>query len=174
MDRETRRQFEDYRRNEAGPIENTLLDEFLDGEVDRREFFRRAGLFGLSTSMIGAALAALGDAPLAFARPEAAKAGGRIRVAIIPPPAHGLDPHTYMDQGSLETGGIAGEFLTRATQSLTLTPELATSWKPNANATVWTFKLRPNVKFQNGKTMDADDVVTTFKRLVGDSSPQDL
>jgi peptide/nickel transport system substrate-binding protein len=174
MDRETRRRFEDYRRNEAGPIENTLLDELLDGEVDRKEFFRRAGVFGLSTSVIGAALAALGEAPLAFARPEAVKAGGRIRVAIIPPPAHGLDPHTYMDQGSLETGGIAGEFLTRATQSLTLAPELATSWKPNANATQWTFKLRNGVKFQNGTTMNADDVVATFKRLTGDPSSQAL
>jgi peptide/nickel transport system substrate-binding protein len=174
MDRETRRRFEDYRANQAGPIENTLIDELLDGEVDRKEFFRRATLFGLSTGAIAAALAALGDAPLAFAGTERAKAGGRLRVAIIPPPAHGLDPHTYMDQGALETGGIAGEFLTRATQSLTLAPELATSWKPNADATEWTFKLRSGVKFQNGTSMGADDVVATFKRLVGDPSSQAL
>ncbi|MER3461332.1 MAG: peptide ABC transporter substrate-binding protein, partial [candidate division GAL15 bacterium] len=87
-----------------------------------------------------------------------------------PPPAKGLDPHTYADQGSLEVGGIAGEFLTRATQSLTLVPELATSWKPNKDATVWTFKLRRGVKFQNGRPFSADDVVATFKRLVDPSS----
>src|SRR6476646_2179024 len=117
MDRETRREFEAYRRIEAGPVENTLIDELLDGDVDRREFFRRATLFGLSASAIAGALAALGEAPVAFAAPEAVRAGGRLRVAIIPPPVKSLDPHTYLDQGGLETGGIAGEFLTRATQS---------------------------------------------------------
>ena len=174
MDRETRRRLEEYRRTEAGPIENTLIDEFVAGEFDRRELIRRAGIFGVSASVVGTLLGALGEAPLAFAGTEVAKVGGRIRVAIIPPPAHGLDPHTYMDQGALETGGIAGEFLTRATQSLTLLPELATSWKPNANASTWTFKLRPGVKFQNGQTMSADDVVTTFKRLTGDPTSQAL
>jgi peptide/nickel transport system substrate-binding protein len=172
MDREARRRLEEYRRNEAGPIENTLIDEFAAGEFDRKELIRRAGIFGVSASVIGTLLGALGEAPLAFAGTEAAKAGGRIRVGIIPPPAHGLDPYTYMDQGALETGGIAGEFLTRATQSLTLLPELATSWKPNADASKWTFKLRPNVKFQNGGIMGADDVVATFKRLVGDPASQ--
>jgi peptide/nickel transport system substrate-binding protein len=170
MDRETRRRIEEYRRNEAGPVENTLLDDFLTGEVDRKEFFRRASILGLSASAIGAALGALGEAPLAFARSAPARAGGRLRVAIIPPPAKGLDPHTYQDQGALETGGIAGEFLTRATQSLTLLPELATSWKPNADASSWTFKLRPNVKFQTGQTMTADDVVATYQRLLGPDS----
>jgi peptide/nickel transport system substrate-binding protein len=174
MDRESRRRLEEYRRNQAGPIENTFIDEVIAGEMDRRELIRRAGVYGVSASIIGTLIGALGEAPLAFAAPVAHKVGGRIRVGIIPPPAHGLDPHTYMDQGSLETGGIAGEFLTRATQSLTLTPELATSWKPNADATKWTFKLRPNVKFQTGQTMSADDVVATFKRLTGDPTSQAL
>ena len=170
MDRETRRQLDEYRRTEAGPVENNLIDELLAGELDRREFFRRASIFGLSASAIGGALAALGDAPLAFAAPVAHKAGGRLRLAIIPPPVKSLDPETYLDQGGLETGGVAGEFLTRATQSLTLLPELALSWKPNADASSWTFKLRPNVSFQNGGTMSADDVVATYNRLLGPNS----
>ena len=57
-----------------------------------------------------------------------------------------------------------------ATQSLTLNPELALSFKPNATATVWTFKLRPNVKFQSGQAFGADDVVATFNRLVDPNS----
>jgi peptide/nickel transport system substrate-binding protein len=35
---------------------------------------------------------------------------------------------------------------------------------------VWTFKLRPNVKFQSGETLTADDVVTTYNRLVDPKS----
>ena len=71
-----------------------------------------------------------------------------------------------MDVGGLESCGITGEFLTRATSTLGLRAELAISWKANSSATVWTFKLRPNVKFQSGQTLSADDVVATYNRLV--------
>jgi len=165
MDRESMMRLEAYRRTEAGPLEGTLIDEFVDGEMDRSTFIRRASVLGLSMSLIGAALEAFGHTPLAKAATGAVQAGGRLRIGIVPPPVTGLDPHTYKDTGGLVTGGIAGEFLTRATQGLTLVPELATSWKPNANASIWTFKLRPNVKFQSGQSFGADDVVATYDRL---------
>jgi peptide/nickel transport system substrate-binding protein len=170
MDRETRRAFEQYRKHDAGDVENTLVDELLDGEMDRSEFIRRGSVFGLSLTTIGAALAAAGEAPLAFARTSAGTAGGRLRVGCIPPPAHGLDPHTYADTGSLVTGNIAGEMLNRTTDTGKLVPELAVSWKSNPQATVWTYNLRKGVKFQNGQDMTADDVVATFKRLVDPNS----
>ena len=166
MDRETRRRLEEFRHNEAGPIENALIDDLAAGELDRSEFLRRATIFGLSASAIATALAAFGEAPLAFAKSSAGLAGGRLRVGCIPPPAHGLDPHTYADTGSLVTGNIAGEMLNRTTDTGKLIPELAVSWKSNPQATVWTYSLRKGVKFQTGQVMTADDVVATFKRLV--------
>jgi peptide/nickel transport system substrate-binding protein len=48
---------------------------------------------------------------------------------------------------------------------LTARPVLAESWSPNKDGTVWTFKLRQGVKFHNGKTMTADDVVASFDRI---------
>jgi len=169
MDREAMREVDALRRR-VGPLQGAVIDDFVDGEMDRRTFIQRASLVGLSATAVGAVLNAFGRTPLARAGTGAAGKGGRLRVGIIPPPAKGLDPHTYADQGGLETGGIAGEFLTRATQNLTLLPELATSWKPNKDATVWTFKLRRGVKFQNGRPFAADDVVATFKRLVDPNS----
>ena len=169
MDREEMRRLDEYRFSQAGPLENDLVDELAEGGMDRQEFIRRATVLGLSVGVIGSALAAY-DTPLAFGAPSAAKAGGRLRVGIIPPPVTGLDPHTYKDQGGLTTGGIAGEFLTRATQTLTLQQELALSWKPNANASVWTYKLRPGVKFQDGQSFSADDVVVTYDRLCDPAS----
>ncbi len=165
MDRKARKRLDEYRRTDAGPVENTLLDELVDGELDRREFLRRASIAGLSVSVIGTALGALGEAPLAFGGTRAARMGGRIRVGIIPGPTKDLEPHTLADLGGFEAAGIAGEFLTRANSTLGLDPELATSWKANKAATVWTFKLRENVTFQNGKAFGADDVVATYKRL---------
>ena len=44
MDRETKRAIDEYRRSEAGPIENNLIDELVGGELDRHEFLRLDGL----------------------------------------------------------------------------------------------------------------------------------
>lgn len=45
-------------------------------------------------------------------------------------------------------------------------PRLATSWSSNADATVWTFKLREGVTFHNGKPFDADDVVCSLQAVI--------
>jgi len=173
MDRDEMRRLDEFRRDEAGPLENALIDDLASGEMDRQEFIRRASVLGLSMSAIGVALGAFGGAAPAFGgtAAPAGTIGGRLRVGIIPPPvAAGLDPHLYNNVGDLQTGGINGEFLTRATPSLTLLPELATSWKPNRNATRWTYKLRPGVKFQSGQNFNADSVVATYRRLTDPKS----
>ncbi len=82
MDRATRRRLEEYRRGEAGPIENTLIDELASGELDRAEFMRRGAMFGVSVAMLGTVLGALGEAPLALGAPRAQKVGGRLRLVI--------------------------------------------------------------------------------------------
>src|SRR3989442_1528639 len=168
MDREIRRRLEGFRR--SGPIERTIIDELLDRRVDRRQFIHRATLFGLSASAIGTALIAAGCVSTSPSASPGAKTGGRLRAGIIPPPAHDIEPHTFMDQGSLETGSIAGEHLIRSVPGLKLEPELAISWTPNADASSWTVKLRPNVKFQSGQTMTAADIIATYARLLGPGS----
>jgi peptide/nickel transport system substrate-binding protein len=169
MNPDEMKRLDEYRFSQAGPLENDLIDEFAEGGIDRGAFIRRATILGLSMGMIGSALAAY-DAPLAFGAPSRARAGGRLRLGVLPPPAKDLEPYRLADTGGLVTDGIAGEFLTRSTKNLTIVPELAVSWKPNANATVWTFKLRPNVKFQNGQAFGAADVVASYKRLVSADS----
>src|SRR5229473_2869730 len=166
MDRETREKFELIRL--SGPIQKTVVDEFLDMKYDRRTFMRRAAMFGLSASAVGLVLSIVDCGPSSTSNTP--KSGGRLKIGIIPPPAHTIEPHTFADQGALETGSIVGEHLIRAASGLQLVPELATSWSSNADATAWTVKLRQNVKFQSGQTMSADDVITTYKRLLGPGS----
>lgn len=43
-------------------------------------------------------------------------------------------------------------------------PDLATSWSHNRKGTVWTFKLRPHVKFQDGSNFNAAAVKFTVNR----------
>jgi len=173
VDREHRRRLEEHRRETAGPAENTLIDELTHGDMSRAEFMRRASVFGLSIGIVGA-LAGCGSSSSSSSKGGAAssaagKPGGRMRVGVTAP-AGAIEPHLFADTGALQTGSINGEFLNRATQSLTLVPELALSWKPNKDASIWTYKLRPGVMFQNGQAMTAADVVTTYDRLVDPKS----
>jgi peptide/nickel transport system substrate-binding protein len=165
MDRENRRLIEAYRRTEAGPLENNLIDELVNGELDRREFITRATMFGLSLGTIGLLLGKAGEANAASAIPQAVRAGGTLRVGIT---AWGgsLEPYLLNEGGSLAFAGIPAEYLTFTNPQGRVVPWLATSWKPNADATVWTFQIRKGVKFHNGKTMTAADVVASMRQYV--------
>ena len=96
----------------------------------------------------------------------AAKKGGTIRVGIAAFGAS-LEPYLLNEGGSLAFAGMPGEYLTYTNPQGQLVPVLATSWKPNADATVWTFQIRKGVKFHNGQTMTAKDVVASMKQYVG-------
>ena len=45
-------------------------------------------------------------------------------------------------------------------------PDLAESWAGNEDATVFTYKLRPNVTFHDGTPFSAEDVVATFETIL--------
>lgn len=169
MDRETRRWVDGFRRHEAGPLENALVDDLVGGELDRQEFLRRGALLGLSVGAMGGLLSLVGEAPAATRAMAAARKGGTLRVAISKPVGT-PEPSKAADVGGLGVISIVGEYLTFSDTKLRLQPWLATSWKPNGDASVWTFQIRKGVKFHTGQTMTADDVVATFKVLTGKES----
>lgn len=175
MDRETRRSVEEYRRGAAGPIENNLIDELVGDELDRTEFLRRGAMFGLSAGVLGSLLAYVGEAQASQASPSdfAVKRGGTLRVGMNHY-AGSNEPYRLGGEGSLALVGIPGEFLTFSDNKLRVRPWLATSWKPNTDASVWRFHLRRGVRFHNGTTMTADDVVASFKQYAGNSQSQAL
>jgi oligopeptide transport system substrate-binding protein len=49
---------------------------------------------------------------------------------------------------------------------LTITPALAQSWKASRNGLHWTFFLRKDVRFHNGRGLVASDVVYSFTRIL--------
>ena len=55
--------------------------------------------------------------------------------------------------------------LTRMREDLVVEPDLAAGWTFSPDSTQWIFKLRPGVKFHDGTTLAADDVVASFERL---------
>ncbi|MCI0634395.1 MAG: ABC transporter substrate-binding protein [Actinobacteria bacterium] len=175
MDRETKRLFEEFRRSDAGAIENNLIDELVGGDLDRQEFLRRATMFGLGAGTIGMLLRYIGE-DVAFGAPagvEQVKRGGTLRVGTTAY-NRSLEPYGLQESGSLGLAGIPGEYLTFTNAKLQVKPWLAMSWRPNAALTVWTFQLRRGVRFHNGKVMNADDVVASFRQALSQKTSQIL
>ena len=153
----------DILRRGRTPHENHLIDGLVRGAVSRREFLRYGSVLGMSAPLLGGVASALGFG-LTPGLSRAGTPGGTVRYGQIVPAA-AINPVTVADGGGVTMLSQFGETLVLSAPDLSAQPLLAESWAPNKDGTVWTFKLRANVKFHNGKPMTADDVVATFDRL---------
>jgi peptide/nickel transport system substrate-binding protein len=142
-------------------VANHVIDEFVAGRLSRRELLRRGALVGISGPVLGAVLAACGSSTPS---PSSTSAPKNVTINVgITTPAAAINPITVADQGGLDMLAQTGEYLTFSDQTLTLQPQLATSWSSNSTADVWTFNIRQGVKFSNGHPLTADDVVYTYQ-----------
>jgi peptide/nickel transport system substrate-binding protein len=178
------RLFDRVRRN-AGPLEGELMDAYLQGRVSRRAFLVRGSILGLSVGALGTVLAACGsddegdtsttdggttdtEAGGSTATTAAAEGGGKkggvLRLAAQRPGSP-LDPVAMDNIGSYSPVVMAFEYLCGIGEGFALAPMLAESWSPNADGSVWTFKIRQGVKWHQGGDFTAADVVATLDRL---------
>ena len=157
----TKRNEIDALRNLSGDIWNVAVDEYAKGYLKRRDLLKYAALIGLTGF---AASQGLG-----FSRARAAAAGGTVRVGLGQP-TKAIDPVTVTDPASIGVLSQVGEYLILDDPKDGLQPKLALSWEADETAKRWTFKLRPGVKFHDGRTVTAKDVVASFERLVDPNS----
>ena len=75
-----------------------------------------------------------------------------------------LDPHGLFETFTLGFQSNFYEGLVTRSPDLQLQPALATSWE-NVEPTVWRFTLRQGVKFHNGSSFNADDVIFSVERI---------
>lgn len=133
-------------------------------DLSRRDFMVRTAAIGLGS----VAANSLWTGYAAAATPNK---GGNLRLGI----GHGsttdsLDPGTFENLYMQVIGSTAYNQLTEVRNDGQLIPDLAESWDVSDDAVVWTFKLRKDVEFHDGKTMDADDVVASFQHHLGEDS----
>src|SRR5712692_1959014 len=166
MDRDQQRI--DSIRRQQSELENHVIDEFFAGRMSRGEFVRRSTVLGMGLTSIGASLAACGQTTPATPA-TGLKKGGKMTVAIISPSGV-IDPIKIADEGGLAVLGHAGEYLTWSDKDLKLRPVLAESWSHNADGSVWTFKIRKGVTFNDGTALTANDVAATINTLADPKS----
>jgi peptide/nickel transport system substrate-binding protein len=128
------------------------------GRLSRREFLGRAAVLGLSMT---AANALLGTA----ARAEGPVKGGVLRAGLVGGAAtDSLDPATWASQVPYTLGRCWGEQLLEISPTGEIEYRLAESFEASSDAKTWTFRIRKDVTFHNGKTLTPDDVVATIER----------
>ena len=80
-----------------------------------------------------------------------------------------LDPHSASLAVTTRLLSNVYEGLVGRDKNFKLVPWLATSWS-QPDALTWRFRLRPNVKFHDGATLTADDVVFSMERILSPNS----
>ncbi|MGQ3048637.1 MAG: ABC transporter substrate-binding protein [Niveispirillum sp.] len=92
--------------------------------------------------------------------------GGRLRLGIVDGDRSGnLDAHKPVGLGSTIRGFALYSKLWEWSPSMTPDLALAEFAEVNDDATQWTIRLKPGLEFHNGKSITADDVIFSIRRL---------
>ena len=147
-------------KRKVHPIIPEMREQLRKGEITRRDFISTATRLGLSA----AAAYTMAGSIIAPGRAQAAtpKMGGNLRVSMNVKEI--TDPATY---DWSEKGNVARQIiepLVEINKDNIASPKLAESWSASEDLKTWTFKLRRGVKWSNGDSFGADDVIFNFKR----------
>lgn len=129
------------------------------GQVNRRNFTLAGVGLALAPMMIGRAAFAQDATPAGDP-----VSGGTLRVGVQGDPTN-LDPHLTV----LAAAGVVIELLydglVQVDAGLVPQPSLASGWEVSEDGLTYTFALRDNATFHNGRQIVADDVVYSIQRV---------
>jgi len=131
----------------------------------------------LLAALLGACGAVVETSPDISQQPEGSAEpvmGGDLTVGIAQDLDKTLDPHKMVYAGTREVLFNVYEGLVKPDTDGNLVPAVAKDFGISDDGTVFTFTLRENVKFHNGDTVTADDVVYSLKRAAGTNSDKPL
>jgi peptide/nickel transport system substrate-binding protein len=142
-----------------------VLERLLtEGKLSRREFMARVSALGLMAAVSPALL------PVS-AKAATPKKGGRFRQGMAGgSTTDSLDPATMTDAMAYNINWQIRNCLVEIDNKGNPLPELAESWDSSTDAVRWTFKLRQGVEFHSGKTLEAEDVVSSLNHHRGEKS----
>lgn len=161
-------------RNLPGQQDSQLADAprnmaLTNSRLTRRQALARAGALGLTASVAaGLSLGVQGDQRVA-AQSTPTRSGGRLVASMSQSPSS-LDPAFGINSAEFAITSWIYDNLVWLGPDLVLQPMLATEWTPNDGADVWTFTLRDDVTFTNGRQLVADDVVFSISRILNEDT----
>jgi peptide/nickel transport system substrate-binding protein len=119
---------------------------------------RRTGL--IATVLVGVLATAL--SACATDEPDTPADGGVLTIGAAQP-LNQLNPVTKANAWEQVLFSLMWNGLVKTDQDENLAPDLATEWSSSDDLKTWTFTLRTDVSFSNGKKLTSDDVVSTIE-----------
>ena len=144
---------------QAHPLALVHARDHRAGKIGRREFLTRATALGLAAP---AAYGLVGLAAPSSARAETPVRGGTLRMQMDVKAQR--DPRTWdwSELANVCRGWL--EYLVDYERDGSLTPVLLEGWEANDNATEYTLRVRPGVKWNNGDDLTAAHIAHNFER----------
>jgi len=150
----------------------STFDDVLANAANRRALLKAMAALGIAAPAVKyAKVMPAGAAPAPGAWPEQwAKYQSDATTLVI-----GLDgapsdrdPHSQYDYRStlVVRGVYEGLLGLKGSSTEEFEPLIAESWESNEDQSVWTFKIRPDVKFHNGDICDAAAVKASYERMI--------
>ena len=134
------------------------------GDISRRALIRAMGAAGVGAAAVPSLLSTQTHA----ATP---KKGGKITVGVeAAQTKDSLDPTSYYSTANILMGFTVYDGLVNRGPDLKPVPWLAESWEVGADASEWTFQLRKDVRWHDGKPFTADDVIYSCSRHTREGS----
>ena len=176
--------------NKIHPLVNEAQDQLRKGIISRRDFLKFSTLVGVSLSAAKflAACAAPTEVPTAApVPPTAVPAATAVPLATEAPTAvvssitrggtltcatrvERVDnPATFSLVSAAHSWRHVVEYLTHTDPEGITHPYLLESWKASDDLKTWTLNIRKGIKFNNGKELNADDVMFNFKQWLTES-----
>jgi peptide/nickel transport system substrate-binding protein len=149
---------------------------FMDAKYTRRDVLKGALVAGAGVSL-ASVLAACGSSNTSSSGASASSSGaprqgGSLKVGIVGGSANEkLDGQLATTEPEIAITFQLYDALLGWDQNYKLTNLLAEEVSSNANATVWTVKLRSGVVFHDGTPMTADDVIYSYNRIINPKAP---
>lgn len=142
-----------------------LVEQLEKRRIGRRDFLRTATLLGMSAGTAYAiAGKVMGGDLIGAAQAQTPKKGGVLRIGARVP---ALDnPATFSWVYDSNVVRQANDYLTRTRNDGITVPILLESWEPSEDLKTWTLRLRKDVKWSNGDSLNAEHIVWNIKRWV--------
>jgi peptide/nickel transport system substrate-binding protein len=100
---------------------------------------------------------------------SSSSSGGKTLVAAVSARPDQFDPHKTSAYPSFQVlENVYDTLVVPNPTNLKMEPSLATKWTTSSDNLTWTFTLRDGVTFHDGSTFDSQDVVYSYKRIIGE------
>ena len=133
--------------------------------IHRRRFIKDTVSIGVATAV----LPIVGSIKANAATP---KKGGHLRQALRGGSVSDT-LETGASSGDTQPQNVKRQIYNNLTEQLpdgAVGGELAESWEATPDAATWEFKLRKGIEFHNGKSLDAQDVVESIQKHLGEET----